>query len=340
MSKNFNLYTRVSTMFDSKISTTIKKLVALLMFMMLSTIAITIYLNEQNYKDAMIINIAGKERMLTQKMAKNIFYLYHNQGSSLDELDASTAEFKRALSSLRDGGLGVERITREETLKLLDLIDQKWQSYYADIVEFKKTLQSGEELELLIASIYSKNLDLLSDIDAMVFEYTRYSQDKIHFIERFQYASATLLLIIFIYSLLRLRSIEAHADAFVAYSKMLAKEEDLGEIKPLDLDGEANEIHEASRAINKFITKLSRALEDSNEAIEHSQSASGKLAELTLELDEIIDAIKDQKSAAKVLNSSEDIVIASTEDLINSSKKLLNLRKELEELYKSCQNIK
>jgi nitrate/nitrite-specific signal transduction histidine kinase len=54
---------------------------------MTSIIATTIYLNNKNEKDAMIINIAGKQRMLTQNISKNIFYLYSNPKSSQNELD-------------------------------------------------------------------------------------------------------------------------------------------------------------------------------------------------------------------------------------------------------------
>ena len=60
----------------SNISTKIKIIGILFALLMTSIIATTIYLNNKNEKDAMIINIAGKQRMLTQNISKNIFYLY------------------------------------------------------------------------------------------------------------------------------------------------------------------------------------------------------------------------------------------------------------------------
>ena len=45
---------------SNKITTKIKILGALLIFLMLSVITTTIYLNQQNSKDALVINIAGK----------------------------------------------------------------------------------------------------------------------------------------------------------------------------------------------------------------------------------------------------------------------------------------
>ena len=73
----------------SNISTKIKVIGILFALLMTSIIATTIYLNNKNEKDAMIINIAGKQRMLTQNISKNIFYLYSNPKSSQNELDTS-----------------------------------------------------------------------------------------------------------------------------------------------------------------------------------------------------------------------------------------------------------
>ena len=77
----------------NKISTKIKIIGAFLLTLMLSTISITIYLNQQNIKDALIINIAGKQRMLTQNISKNIFYINYNSNKDFYELNSATQEF-------------------------------------------------------------------------------------------------------------------------------------------------------------------------------------------------------------------------------------------------------
>ncbi|MGB1227103.1 MAG: type IV pili methyl-accepting chemotaxis transducer N-terminal domain-containing protein, partial [Poseidonibacter sp.] len=66
------------------ISRKIKLIGVLFVVLMLSIINATIYLNEKNKKDALVINVAGKERMLTQKISKNVFYIYHNNNSSFN----------------------------------------------------------------------------------------------------------------------------------------------------------------------------------------------------------------------------------------------------------------
>ena len=58
---------------QNTISTKIKFIGILFIVLMTSIIVTTMYLNEKNKKDASIINIAGKQRMLTQNISKNVF---------------------------------------------------------------------------------------------------------------------------------------------------------------------------------------------------------------------------------------------------------------------------
>ena len=52
------------------ISTKIKLLGAIISIFMITILVTIIHLNNKNKKDAIVINIAGKERMLTQKISK------------------------------------------------------------------------------------------------------------------------------------------------------------------------------------------------------------------------------------------------------------------------------
>ena len=61
---------------ENTITNKIKLIGIFFIILMTSIIITTIYLNEKNKKDALLINIVGKQRMLTQKISKNIFYLY------------------------------------------------------------------------------------------------------------------------------------------------------------------------------------------------------------------------------------------------------------------------
>lgn len=329
----------------TSISTKIKVLGALLIVLMLSVIATTIYLNQQNQKDALIINIAGKQRMLTQKIAKNIFYIHYSSNKDFYELNAAVDEFIKGLNILRHGD-SQKKISPVPTYQISlqqTEINTLWDNFYQNVQNFKlftnSHLDKRAELEEIVTTIYRDNTKLLDNVDKLVTMYTDHSESKTNFIKIFQYASAATLLLVFIYSLLQLRSIESHVEAIMQYSKKLISTKDITKLEPIEVKAESEaEIHEASDTINCFIQKINSAMDYSNEALLQSERASAKLGELTDEFDSIIDELKDKSLTHKHLNNSEDIVIESTEELINSTRKLLNLKLELEKLTKSCQD--
>ncbi|MDQ1267361.1 MAG: hypothetical protein QG560_4 [Campylobacterota bacterium] len=331
----------------NKISTKIKLIGALLILLMASVIVTTIYLNQQNIKDALLINIAGKQRMLTQKIAKNVFYVHYNSTMDFYELNSACDEFIEGLSTLKHGNhdKGILVAPTNEILAQLSEVGKLWEKFYEDVQNFKLLSSSEpkkiEEIQEIVASIYKHNTILLSNVDKLVTMYTNHSEDKTNFIKSFQYTSGAILFLLFIYSLMQLKSIESHVDSFMQYSKMLVANEDISSLTPIKLEAESeHEIIEVSDTINCFINKINSAMEYSNEALLQSQKASSKLEELTDEFDTILGELKDKSLASKHLNNSEDIVIESTEELINSTKKLTNLKKELDKLIKSCQEQK
>jgi len=329
----------------NKISTKIKFLGALLIFLMLSVISTTIYLNQQNTKDALVVNIVGKQRMLTQKMAKNVFFIHYSSNKDFYELNTAIQEFIDGLNILRHGSQD-KQITSVPTHKIsqqLLEVNKLWERFYEDLQTFKlytnSNVNRAQELEQIVANIYKENTILLDNVDKLVTMYTEYSEEKTNFIKTFQYTSGFILLILFVYSLFQLRIIESHVDEFMQYSKLLVNEDETTKLQPIKIEEESEvELVEVSDTINCFIKKINSAVDYSSEALLQSQQASQKLEELTDEFDMILDELKDSSIISKHLNNSEDIVIESTEDLINSTKRLQNLKEELQMLTKTCQN--
>lgn len=331
----------------NKISTKIKVIGALLILLVVGVIGTTIYLTQQNIKDALVINIAGKQRMLTQEISKSIFYIQYSGVYDFSETDKATAEFIYGLNTLKKGNKakGISAVSTSEISNQFEYVEKLWESFYADIKEYKRLAASEtkdeKRMSEIIESVHINNSVLLENVDKLVTMYTDHSEGKTNFIRTFQYLAGIMLFIIFIYSFMQLRSIESHADAFMQYSKMLADNEDISNLTPIELQAESErEIVEVSDTINCFINKINSAVEYSNEALLQSQKASSKLEELTDEFDSILGELKDKSMACKHLDNSEDMVIASTEELMNSTKKLTNLKKELDELLKNCQVLK
>ena len=320
----------------SNISTKIKIIGILFALLMTSIIATTIYLNNKNEKDAMIINIAGKQRMLTQNISKNIFYLYSNPKSSQNELDTSIEEFIYNLESLK-GGNSLSKLKESPNIQIdrqMLQIEYLWSIFYQNIVKFKELIQNNsnkQELQNIVNIIYETNPELLYEVDALVSLHTINSEQKIRFLKNSQYFFAILILFLIIYSFLELKTMEKNALRFLEESKKVMEQNFEEPLKPLKIEAEG-ELVEASNIFNRFLNKINSAIIDSNSALEQSKNASYKLEEISNEFDEIINEIQNKSEISKQLNKSEDIAIQTQEQLLHSSKRLNELKNELEKI--------
>ena len=320
----------------SNISTKIKVIGILFALLMTSIIATTIYLNNKNEKDAMIINIAGKQRMLTQNISKNIFYLYSNPKSSQNELDSSIEEFIYNLESLK-GGNSLGKLKEAPNIQIdrqMLQIEYLWSIFYQNIVKFKELIHNNtnqKELQNIVNIIYETNPELLYEVDALVSLHTINSEQKIRFLKNSQYFFAILILFLIIYSFLELKTMEKNALRFLEESKKVMEQNFEEPLKPLKIEAEG-ELVEASNIFNRFLNKINSAIIDSNSALEQSKNASYKLEEISNEFDEIINEIQNKSEISKQLNKSEDIAIQTQEQLLHSSKRLNELKNELEKI--------
>lgn len=331
----------------NKISTKIKLLGALVFLLMAVIIGTTIHLNSKNKKDALIINIAGKERMLTQRISKNIFYLYHNNYKNFKELDAAINEFVYNLNSLKNGNkaLDIEKAPTDEIFKQILKVEQMWANFSSNVSNFKDLLLIEDEyseklIKTIVKSIYNTNNQLLNEVDNLVTMYTLNAELKSEEVKNFQYISAFIVLLLIIYSFTQLKAIEENANKFLDFSKKMSEDSNNNvRIEPLEIKAE-NEIEEAANTINCFINKVNKAMDYSESAIEQSKNASYKLEEITDEFDKVLSDLSNSTEISKTLNKSEDIVIETTENLISSTKKLQELKNELDKLILTCSDKK
>jgi len=88
------------------ISAKVKLAGGLLSFVIIFIIALTVIMNQMSKKDSLIINIAGKERMLSQKMSKEIFFIVHRHENDFRELNSAVDLFENNLKDLLYGNSG------------------------------------------------------------------------------------------------------------------------------------------------------------------------------------------------------------------------------------------
>ncbi len=321
------------------VSQTIKILGALLMLTIFTVIIVTIYLNEKNIKDATTVNIAGKQRMLTQRITKNIFYLYQTRSHDFREIDNAVDEFDYGLKTLRDGNtlLNISVPPTEQISSQIAKVDVLWTTFKKNTNEFKTALLSNDiqKLNYLLDYIYNTNNTLLNEVDEIVSLYTNHIEEKTAFIKNFQYLSFAFLFVFALYALIQLKQIESHARDFVEKYKRLGSA-DINNIEPIEVSSE-KEFVEMANNMNCFISKVNSVVNYSQNALEQSELASKKLENLTEEFGDIINDLENKSEIMKQIDMSEDIAIESSENLLKTTKKLNDLKKQLDTLLQNCQ---
>ncbi len=321
----------------NKISTKVKILGGLLIVATFSTIVISMYLNYQNKSDGLVVNIAGKQRMLSQKIAKNIFYIHATGTREFKQLQSAVKEFENGLDILRRGNdaLKIPPAPTQEISMQLKIVQNLWDAYEKDVEEFITGIEQNDATmqQDAFEDIAQTNEELLAQMDEAVGLYSTHTAKKTEFIQKFQYAAFFVLFALIAFSILKLKQIEMHAREFMKKSKQLTQRDIKTPIEPMSVDAE-NEIEEVAHSLNHFIFKVNSAMELSNAALRQSKQASDKLEELTGEFNDIIGEVANKKGIGDSIDKSEDIMIQSSEEMVRTNKKLQELKAELDNVLK------
>jgi hypothetical protein len=102
-------------------------------------LACTILINKKGIADGYIINIAGRERMLSQKISKEVFILNSHEKVDFDELDKALKEFQAGLDILRYGDREFKSAHSEnkKIIEQLELINNLWIVFKQNVMLFR-----------------------------------------------------------------------------------------------------------------------------------------------------------------------------------------------------------
>jgi len=429
----------------------------------ISVIVLTVFMNEKSKKDSLIINIAGKQRMLTQKMSKEIFYIKSKQSTDFRVLNSAIDLFENNLKDLLYGnnakgiyppqnnkiklkleevhklwkpfkkqignieekinlvkpdleslvirvntllkesdnvvkvmvkynmsgvfidlsgrqrmlsqrmGFFLERYLRtnhtedymnflkakqlyDKTIKMFindkniqsisevnDAVNRTNKYWEAHKEYMTHMIKIENEIKNSVEYIYEKNVKLLDTMDAAVWLYTDYSEEKNSVFVKFQYTSLVVALLILLFAYILSRDIVNHINEFVKKTKAL-ENYNINSIdyKHIQVDEQSeDELIEASNYISGFIKKVNTAMNHSEEAIIKAESAVTELQHLADNVDFALQDLdidkKEKANFDKKVNATEDIAIESAENLIHVRKMLEKLQKNLNNMMENSQ---
>lgn len=318
----------------SRITTQIKIIGFTLSAIAIGLTILTFTLNLKSKNDANVVNIAGKERMLTQKMAKELFLGLDRFG----EFESAKNEFMNNLHKLISGSEqdGITPPPSELIKTKLLGIEKESKKFF----ELSERLQGGDRSNELIKSIYVSNNELLAMIDSVVGEYTTEFEAKRKRLEALQYVGGTLILFAAAMSSYLIRKIETRFERFLSETK------EIGSLRCEDgFDKEvggdvstAGELDQAKSELKNFMAKVQKVVQKAEAALNESQNAIFELESSARVMDERLKSEgmdeKTKKEMEGYIDKSEDLTISSIEDIAATKAMLHKFREMLIEIDK------
>ena len=136
----------------------------LLSFVIIFIISLTVMMNQMSKKDSYIINIAGKQRMLSQKISKETFFIVHRHTNDFRELNTAVGLFESSLKDLLYGNesKGIYAPQNERIQAKLEEVMALWLPFRVEVEALKKGIEEVRpDMEVLTPRI--EKLLVLSD---------------------------------------------------------------------------------------------------------------------------------------------------------------------------------
>ncbi len=285
------------------ISTKVKLITIVLSLMMIFNLFVTYYLIQDEKADAQIINIAGKQRMLTQKMIAESYKQSIDSEHTSTPLFMAKNEFNTNLERLYSGDLSLDK--NVEVHLLLNDVKNSWNEF-EDLMSKNANKSSTQELNLLYTQA-NKTLELM---DKTVSAYENYATDKRDFINNIQLLLGVFALLVIVYMGYISLGIDKQLRKFLKHSSDISGRKPTSKGSELDL---------ACEHIQYFLDDVEAAIDSAALAVEQSEKASIKLAKNNKDLQGQVH-----------LDMSEDIVIEANEELYKTSILLKKLKTKLQ----------
>lgn len=314
-----------------KITSRIKIISFILSLLLISLIVITVYLNEQSKHNGYVIHIIGKERMLTQKMAKELFLNLYREQTTFSPFYEAKNEFRSNLHALRSGtddGKIAPPPTSEIAEQLANIEHQSNEFLkLADAIQTKILVQTPPTKEEL-DELYRTNNLLLEQIDQTVYAYTVASEEKIERLQWIQYFGAFATLLAVIGSMALSKQIHDEFDSFLSNAKEVSNircDDTLIEsnrsIKP------ENELAQAQSDMKTFLIHVEKVVKKAQNALIESKATLVQIEDAAKTMEQQL-----RETSLSALNKEEisDYIDMSENLTINSLEKIAKTEQMLE----------
>lgn len=269
----------------------VRWIVAILSLNLIAIIMVNIWLNMDQKNDAKVINIAGKQRMLTQRTVLELHRLLVDEKGGYGKLHMARKEFDENFQKLNAATSDYRRFSNDKIEKTMMDVHAHWNRMSGLIDSYLASDHNLDDLK----TIYDNGDSTLLLMDNAVTQYEAYMMEKRLMAYQIQVVLALISFVIILYMGRTTLQIQRNLETFIERSKSLTGEKEI----PIKSN---NELDIACSHIDYFLKNVEEALQSATDAIEKSEVATAGLYAATPE-------------AKNLLEQSEDVMIQVGEEL-------------------------
>ncbi len=316
---------------------------AVLIFVIVGT---TFYVTNSQSADARVIDISGRQRMLTQKMSKEALKLQTlKDGPAVEEVTKSLkktlALFSKSLNALKDGGVTLGTDGKETVLPAskgkakiqLEKVAAKW-------AEFKKqmdtiTASAGDkDKEAFVSAadtIWKSNIALLKESNKAVVLLKEASEEKTKMLKIVQISSIICTFVVMFLSWLFLRALVMSplkeavkaayqiADGDMTMRLQVKSKDEIGQLLTamnIMVDKLCDFLHEVKTITNRLVNDSRQLSSSSKEVSDGATEQAASIEESSAAVEQMVSNISSSSENAK---QTEQISLKAAEDVKGGS---------------------
>jgi len=298
--------------------------------------------------DGLVINLAGRQRMLTQKMTKELLALKAGRGQLKPSDALLTAEvFDSTLNALINGGRAPVDLTmknfvnvpvpkNEKVINQLVKVKKLWDMFYP---KFKHCI-ANKNVEEEIAYLIDHNLDILKEMNTAVFLMSDDSKTKVSRLiaVQFGFVVASIILLGIVVYTVRKKIVFPIGKA-VAQATAIGKGDLRGRLDK-EITERKDEIGELGNALNNMAEGLSTLIATVTDSVNAVKTVSNKLLEEASVLASHAVEVKNQVVGALENSNEEKTQLDNVNNAAQGATSAVNsLAASAEELSVTCKNL-
>ncbi|MFQ5480659.1 MAG: bacteriohemerythrin [Thermodesulfobacteriota bacterium] len=297
---------------------------------MIISVGITFYVVRSQSSDAVVINIAGRQRMLTQKMTKESLIFFNavvNRTKTADilkNLKSTVRLFDKSLHALKNGGVtmgtgGIKVIlppSHDEARAELDKVTGMWLAFKGNIDRLSAPKASIGDIKQSIKAIVGSNMALLKTSNKAVGILTEQSLGKISLLKTVLISALLITIVLVALSLyLANRMLFLPVNRLVAMLKDISEGE--GDLTKSIYVKSNDEIGELARYFNTFLKKLQNMIgeikENAGTLSEHSHNLYASSSHMEIDTGSMSSSAKNAAATSEEVTANVETVAGAAE---------------------------